>query len=228
MATKNTSHSGFHATALAAVNEALVTLGQDVILDELSAASGTPESRKAAFVYEGSRLKVLRDHAWGFARRQWEACGCAAMCDGCRDARGGAEFPFAVPPPPGCVRLISCRAAGGREAQWRLAGGMIRSDVPVATVAYVADVQDLDRWSPDAYRALVLRLAADLAKPVTGRISERQLQDEAYAQAIADAKLADARESNVRQDPYGENHYVEAMRGACGARAASDPFWHRR
>ena len=70
------------------------------------------------------------------------------------------------------------------------------------------------RELPDAYRALVLRLAADLAKPVTGRINERQLQEQAYADMLAQAKLNDAREQNVPYDAYGENHYVMAMKGS--------------
>lgn len=205
----NTTHT-FHRTALHAVNEALVTLGQDILLTaETFSETGTEANgRKAAYMYEGSRLAVLRAHPWGFARRTLRSCGCSCAPDGGPD---GAHF--TVPMPPRCVRIVSCRGEGGRIVRYVPEGRTVRSWEPICEIAYVQDVEDLDRWSPDAYRALVLRLAADLAKPVTGRISERQLQEQAYVEFLEQAKLSDARESSVPYDPYGENHYVAQMRG---------------
>lgn len=207
----NTTHGGFHSTALAAVNEALVVLGQDVTLAaaDFAANSQVAHGRKAAFLYEGSRMRVLRDHAWSFALREVEA-GCAFAPE------DGGRFPYRLAVPGRCARLVACLAPDGGTAEWRMAGREIQAAEPVARVRYVADVEDLDKWSPDAYRALVLRLAADLAKPVTGRINERNLQEAAYADHLAAAKLNDAREQNVAVDAYGENFYVERMRGgAC-------------
>lgn len=200
----------FHPTALRAVNEALVTLGQDVMLTQLSTTGAEPNSRKAAFLYEGARTRVLRDHAWSFARREMEFNGCS--CD--PDVTDGLHF--RTPLPGRCARLVMCYAHGGRRATYAIVGREIRSSEPIERIDYLIDEQDLDRWSPDAYRALVLRLAADLAKPITGRINERQLQEEAYASCLADAKANDAREVNIPYDPYGDNHYVEAMRGGRG------------
>ena len=203
--------SGFHPTALDAVNEALVTLGQDVTLTELSKTSRTIESRKAAFLYESARLKVLRDHNWSFARREEPRGESAAAFDSC--AQGREEFPYTTPAPAKCARMEGCFGFDGREVTWRLAGGNIRSAQPIARIVFTADIADLNRWSADARRALVLRLAADLAKPITGRINERQLQEQAYQDQIAQAKLADARESNVPYDAWGENHYAATMGG---------------
>ena len=205
----NTSHTNFHPTALAAVNEALAVLGQDVVLEELSAASNVVHSRKAAFLYESSRRRVLRDHAWNFARRDLSVPpvledGEPPDCDGMR---------YRTAMPGRCARLVMCYGPDGRKAEYAVSGREIRSRAPVARIVYIHDEDNLDRWSPDAYRTLVLRLAADLAKPVTGRINERELQERAYAEQLAEAKVNDAREGNVPYDPYGENHYVEAMRG---------------
>ncbi len=206
----NTEHDNFHSTALAAVNEALVTLGNDTVLTELSPSSEVPESRKAAFVYTGSRLKVLRDHDWNFARRIIPACSSPISCD----AHGEPPaLPFICPVPTSVVRILACKTLGGRETEWSKYDNFIKSRDPLASITYTADVEDLDKWSPDAYRALILRLAADLAKPITGRINERQLQEEAYARTLEDAKLADARESHISQDPWADNPYVDAMRG---------------
>lgn len=215
----NTTHADFHPTALAAVNEALAVLGQDVVLtaETFATTSANAHGRKAAYLYESSRMRVLRDHAWSFARRESEVA-CPAPEHPFAD-----RFPFRVPRPGRCARILSCLGPDGRAVHHRLSGMEIHADAPVARVLYLADIEDLDRWSPDAYRALVLRLAADLAKPVTGRINERQLQEQAYADQLASAKLADARECNVESDAYGSNHFVEAMRG--GIRPGP-PFRH--
>lgn len=195
----------FHTTALRAVNEAIIMLGQDIVLTELSETSEDVNSRKAAYVYESARLKVLRDHNWNFARRELPCCGCS-MPD------YGGEYGFRMPLPGGCVRLLMCYGESGEEVKYMLFGREIRACAPIARIVYTHNAQDLTRWSPDAYRALVLRLAADLAKPITGRINERQLQEQAYSEQLAAAKLADARESNVMEDAWGGNHYVEEMR----------------
>ncbi|MBP5791304.1 MAG: hypothetical protein J6W80_03500, partial [Kiritimatiellae bacterium] len=176
---------------------------QDAMLTELSRTSSTVNSRKAAFVYEGSRLKVLRDHNWNFARKEMET--------------GGARTATL---PAKCVRLLACIQPNGEDCHYRLFGREVRSNEPLAKIVYTGDVEDLDKWTSDAYRTLVLRLAADLAKPITGRINERQLQEQAYQDQLAQAKLADARESNVAKDPWGSNYYADAMKGGANPRAA--------
>ena len=209
----NTAHANFHQTALAAVNEALAVLGQDVVLtaETFASTSANAHGRKAAYLYEGARIRVLRDHAWSFARRELDVAGGCVPCP----AHGGprAAFPFRFPRPARCARVLSCFGLDGLAVHHRLVANEVQADAPVARLAYIADVEDLDKWSPDAYRALVLRLAADLAKPVTGRINERQLQEQAYADQLAAAKLNDARETNVPYDAYEDNHFVTVMRG---------------
>ncbi len=207
----NTAHNNFHATALAAVNEALVTLGNDTVLTELSPSSATPESRKAAYVYTSARLKVLRDHDWNFARRTIPVSS-SPMPGSVQGAP--PSLPFVCPVPTSVLKIIACYRVDGRETEWSRYDNYIKSSEPLASITYTTDIEDLDRWTPDAYRALILRLASDLAKPITGRINERQLQEEAYIRALEDAKLIDARESNVSQDPWADAPYADAMRGA--------------
>lgn len=203
----NTVHV-FHSTALAAINQALVTLGQDVVLEaaDLATDAKSAHGRKAAFLYDAARLRVLRDHAWNFARREWLVGG--TMCSPCDEA-----FPFRIPLPPRCVKTLACYGHGRHIIHHKLFGGEIRSDEPIQRVVYTADEENLDKWTSDAYNALVLRLAADLAKPITGRINERQLQEQAYADMVATAKLHDASDVNLAYGEDDENRYVRAMRG---------------
>jgi len=210
----NTSHT-FHPSAVAAVNQALVAIGEDKTVEELSPVSSDATARKAAFVYESARQKVLRDHAWTFARRDEPLAPTRsfAPCD---------AYPFYYARPPKAVRITGCFDSAGAMVFWVDAQKEIHCSRQAARCTYTADIEDLDKWNPDAFRALVLRLAADLAKAVTGRLNERELQERAYADQLAAAKLNDSRGGNAEYDAYGSNHYADAMSG--GAFHERAPF----
>ena len=201
--------AAFHPTALRAVNEALSVLGQDTALTDgdFDVNGEDAVGRKAAFAYDMARRKVLRDHSWGFARREIAATSWRSP------THPGDRFPHHAAMPQGVLQLVAVKDVAGRDAQYTVVDDEIHSASPVALVAYTEDVEDLDLWSAGAYRSLVLRLAADLAKPVTGRINERQLQEEAYAAEIRAAKTQDSRSVNVSETAWGDNYYVEKMMG---------------
>lgn len=197
----------YHPTAVKAVNKALVQLGHDVTIDQLDESSDVPEERKAAFVYDESRRQVLRDHAWGFARREVQAASWFAP------THPGDEYPHHAELPQGALQVVCVKALDGRDAEYTVVENEIHSMQPVSLIAYTEDVEDLDRWSAGAYKALVLRLAADLSKIITGRINERQLQEEAYAAEIRAAKAQDSRSINVSRTAWGDNYYKDRMMG---------------
>ena len=208
----------FHATAVKAVNKALVQIGHDVTVELLDEESEVPEEKKAAFVYDESRRQVLRDHAWGFARREAPATSWFAP------THPGDLYPHHAEMPPDALQVVAVKDIEGRDAQYTIVDREIHSTKPVSLVVYTEDVQDLDRWSAGGYRALVLRLAADLSKIITGRLNERELQEQAYAAEIRAAKLQDSRSVNVSETAWGDNHYVEQMMGRRHARRVRRPF----
>ena len=189
----------FHATAVKAVNKALVQIGHDVTVELLDEESEVPEEKKAAFVYDESRRQVLRDHAWGFARREAPATSWFAP------THPGDLYPHHAEMPPDALQVVAVKDIEGRDAQYTIVDREIHSTKPVSLVVYTEDVQDLDRWSAGGYRALVLRLAADLSKIITGRLNERELQEQAYAAEIRAAKLQDSRSVNVSETAWGDN-----------------------
>lgn len=207
----------FHATAVKAVNKALVQLGHDVTIEQLDETSDVPEERKAAFVYDESRRQVLRDHAWGFARREVQATSWFAP------THPADKYPHHAELPTGALQIVCVKDPVGRDAEYTTVENEIHSMEPVALIAYTEDVEDLDQWSAGAYKALVLRLAADLSKIITGRINERQLQEQAYAAEIRAAEMQDSRSINVSKTAWGENFYVERMMGR-GHKRERRPF----
>ena len=201
------SASDFHPTAVKAVNKALVQLGHDVTVELLDEDSEVPEEKKAAYVYDESRRQVLRDHAWGFARREAQTTSWLAP------THRGDRYPHHAELPPDVLQVVAAKDIDGADAEYTIVDREIHSTRPLSLVVYTEDVQDLDRWSAGAYKALVLRLAADLSKIVTGRLNERELQEQAYAAEIRAAKLQDSRSVNVSETAWGDNYYAERMMG---------------
>ena len=114
--------------------------------------------------------------------------------------------------PPDSLRILAVYAEDGRKAQYIRYEHTLRSTSPLSRVVYVRDEEDMTEWSEAARRAFVFRLAADIAKPVTGRINEAQLQEAHYNAAIEAAKLQDAREGEAA-NPWGSSHHAEKMWG---------------
>jgi len=185
------------ASALDACNEALITLGEDVTLATLDKDSSDPKERKCAHLYETARKQVLSDHPWSFVRAEQNFY----------PARQVVEYPYDA------MRIIACLDEDGYNIAYKRVDNTITcaDDTAIQTLVYTYDEEDLGAWDSDAYKALILRLAADLAKPITGRINERQLQEQAYAEQIEKAKLKDARNSGYAGKAWGRNFYVDQM-----------------
>lgn len=196
-----------HQSALKVCNEALSTLRQD---RELTYAQleGTEESaagRKCRALYESSRLEVLQGHDWNFVRRRVPLA--------CRfDHRMGLH----VAGLPGDVmRVVAVFGPDGRKLEGWETGpdGEVYSREPIASVVYVDDAKDVDRWPPLVRQALVLCLARNLAIPITGRNNDLSVCDNLYGRALKQAVLSDARENKPGPEVWGRNVYADAIGG---------------
>ncbi len=199
----------FHPTALDAVNEALIKLGEDVTLDVLSKTAdetviNAAVSRKAAHIYDAARKQVLTEHAWSFAT-------CIRQVVSQINAAG--EFETQIP--GGLLQIQACYDAGGNKPETIHSAGVVYSNAPLARIAFSRDIEDLGLWPHQVRAVLVARLAADLAKIVTGRQIDLQTYEQSYQQLIETAKVWDARQNNLQRKPYGRNYIVDRMRGGC-------------
>jgi hypothetical protein len=184
--------------------EALAVLSQDKRIDFIDTESKDATVFKVSIAFESARKQVLCDHNWNFARSEKHANSTFVPHD--------RDYPWATPMPGDSLRLLAVYDVNGRKADYIVYDMTLRSSRPVGRIVYVRDEEDISIWTPLARRAFVYRLAADIAKPITGRINECQLQEEHYRAAIADAKLREAREGEAA-NPWGESHHARAMRG---------------
>ena len=193
-----------HSESIAVAQEALATLSQDKRIDILDTESKDATIFKVSIAYESARKQVLSDHNWNFARSELLTCSSYVKHD--------RYYPWSVRMPADSLRILAVYDVEGRKADYIVYDMTLRSSRPLARIVYVRDEEDITIWTPLARRAFVYRLAADIAKPITGRINECQLQEEHYRAAIADAKLKEAREGEA-VNPWGESHHARAMRG---------------
>lgn len=159
---------------------------------------------RADALAEGVRHIVLSVHPWNFAKAEdsMPSCPVPHGCD---------PYAFASEIPAGCARLLAVYTHGGRLDDWKLFGSYVVAREPVVKAVYVRDDRRPDKW-PNAIRRLYLfKLAADTAQTEVPNLVE--LLEAKYAAALRDAKAEDARESSTPKDAWGDNYYVNTMRG---------------
>ena len=103
---------------------------------------------------------------------------------------------------------------GGDLADWSMRGDWIVARGPVESITYIRDVE-VDEWPPDARRALVYRIAAEIA---TQGGDDRYMQ--MYEKQLSDAAVHDARQGNPGRAAWGHGRFSGAMRGDA-------PHWMR-
>ena len=152
---------------------------------------------------EIARKEVLSSHDWSFAEAEM-------LCEGAWQD-GDKAFPFVATLPKGCLVVSAVYGTDGKVAQWKVRGREVRAAQQITRIVYVKDLEDYAAWHPKAYRAFILRLAADTAKAVAEKPSERQLQEQLYRDALEDAKACDAKGVNTPDEAWGENEIADTM-----------------
>lgn len=163
-------------------------------------------TRRIDAAKEHARSAILTAHNWSFARGE-------AVALSCECAPNDTPWPFSCRIPAKCARVLECRTAGRRDAEWRVDGLDIRSDAPVESISYIRDETRLDRWPPLVRAAYCALLAAEVAGTTAGSAAEAQRLWAVYERKLEDAKLYDSRASAAKPKAYRENYYADAMRG---------------
>lgn len=186
--------------AIDVVREALSTLGQTDLPETVDTADKDPKRRVFATLYETARKKVLLEHPWNFLRVILPT----ASGELGRTKEGRRLYATTIP--GDCFRLLGARDENGDPVAHRRVGQELQSEAPIGTLEYLRDDPDPERWDPSVRRALVLRLAADYARPLKGSMMERELQENAYREAIQQAIKVNALEdSGSRSHRYARD-----------------------
>ena len=174
--------------------------------------------RKLDDIFDGAVEEVLGAHPWRFARKVVSVAtapaplGAGASYTQDAYALGACHYQR----PRDCLRICHLKDARGDLLDWRNAGDHVASDRPAATITYIRLDKEVDKWPPLVRRALLYRLASDVAVAAPNRAKDPHLLHALYDQKLRDAILQDAREGNPGRSAWSGSRYVRAMRGTNG------------
>ena len=169
-------------------------------------------ARKLEDVYDGAVEEVLAAHPWRFARVVLNLAVApqrGAGRPGGYDRLGACHYQR----PHDCLRICHLKDAHGELVDWRNAGEYVASDRPAATITYIRLDRDVDKWPPAVRRALLYRLASDVAVAAPNRAKDPQVLHALYDQKLRDAALQDAREGNPGASAWARGRFAKAMAG---------------
>lgn len=183
------------ASATRIANLALAKLG-----DEGEIIALTEDSRAARAVndcFEDMRDLVLRDHVWDFARHRVQL---AAVTD----AVVWGDW-TAFPKPSDFIRFVEVE----HDQLYRLEGGHILARIPgPLNLLYIRRITDTGLFDPLFTDALAARIAAQVAKKITGSDSAKTAAMDEYREALARARQVNGKE-NLPQD-LPEDDWIRA------------------
>ena len=188
-------------------NLALGHVGESRVIQSLTEES--EPARRCRLVYADARDGLLEGHDWSFARRH------AILSLSGQPAPNLWLYAYARPADAQAIRMVydenTDLSLNQENKLFELGYGsegerLIFTDVYQARCRYTARITDATRFPQTFLDALALKVAVQIAMPLTG--SRQILQDvsQRYAQMYYQATLADASQSARRYDEWDAGH----------------------
>ena len=176
-------------------NRALSRIGEPPILD---LAEDTRRAREFEIHYEGTRDELLRTGLWNFATKRAQLAPLAT-------GPVFGDFTYQFPLPNDFIRVFRIDPDW---ADYKVEDGNVLYDDSELDLKYIYRVTEVGRFDPIFESALVLKLAAVLAKVLTGN-TELAVQLEAEASALIPAAMGiDAQEGTP--DPIEADLWLDS------------------
>lgn len=187
-------------TQLEIYNAALSSLGHDQTVASLTAT--TPEANWCNLFYDQGRRELLRLTKPTFAMRYEE------LSD--REDSELPEWDYQWPRPGDLLALESVKDENGEPMRFKLLADQILTKEDAGGVEFVIDEDDTEVFDPLFTKALIARLAADVALPLTGKADLRRVMEQNFQTAVSDFRACDANDGRDVGDPADANYYVTA------------------
>lgn len=155
----------------------------------------TANSRWFVRNYEVTRDAEIRKHVWNFAKKR-----AVVTVDGTAPTFGWSKR-YAVP--TDCLRVLQLRYDGefeGATIPFEVEGAYILTEqTATLNLLYLWQITDTTKFDPNFVEALACRLAMKAAHRFTGKQSMVQTAASFYADAISEARLANAIEGTPQR-----------------------------
>lgn len=189
------------ATDIEICSRALILLGDKPIA---SLTEGTGRATIAANLYPQAKRAMLRKHVWN----------CAIKRVALTALTGAPAYEWSnwFAKPGDWVRLLDVGNCG--KDDYAFEGNRILANQTSLKLRYVAEVTE-GMWDASLTDVMVLRMAADMAYPITKSTSLAELKLAEFKQALREAKAIDGQENPP--DEFGDSPFLE-VRGGPGSR----------
>ena len=194
------SRAGVPAGALSICNEAIALLGGQTMTDF---TDNTQEARLVEQFYTSAINQTLRDYDWAFATKR--SSELAAL-----DDEPEFEWSYQYQLPADCIRVISVYG----DPDFVIEGDVLLINEGTGVyLKYVYLIIDVSLFDSLFRRALVRRLAADMAYPLTKKRPKEEEMILLYERAISKAKSKDRKETHnkVRTPDTGDS-WIQSRR----------------
>ena len=171
---------------------AFIAKGRIASMDEQ-----TEQARQCKLFYEQTKIDLLRNYTWGFAKRVSKLAELTQA-----EASPYWKYIYAYPQKCVAVRKIFDKETGkqvlaGQQEEWDLYMASdnvlgIGCDVPQAYLEYTYDVDDTNLFSADFVDAFSHMLAFNICLQLTGNSGLQQTQYQLAQQALMRAKYTTA------------------------------------
>jgi hypothetical protein len=156
-----------------------------------SLADNTKPARLLSRHFDITRQAELTKHAWSFAIFRGELEGLESEA-----IPAGTTYSYAYNMPENALRILPITDTGeahGVSIPWKLEGTTLLVDQSgPLLVRYIGNLTDPADWNPLFTEALAARLAMKVALPLTNKPTSFQAAQNAYNEAIADARRINA------------------------------------
>lgn len=178
------------SSELSLCNQALTMLG-DITIGSLT------EDTKAAKVcnlqYANTRDAIFRSYPWNCLQRR------ASLARSASNPAWGYEYQYQLPADPYCLKVLSMQEHDDdSEVDYVIEGRYILTDSETCNILYVARVTDPNEYDVLLQRAIVAKLASDIAYSITGNATLVQTLFQTYLATVRQARAVDAQEGNPR------------------------------
>lgn len=164
-------------------NLALAKIGDLSILslDDLS-----PEARFSKLFYAPTRDELLRTNNWNWATSH------SKLSPVTPSPLYDWDYAFGLPTDFNRLLTFNSFPASSANDPYQIVGQQLYTDVSEAVISYVRNVEDANQFDPLFVDALVMRLAAKLARPLSGSLEIEKSMNQQYEKSLAEARRIDS------------------------------------
>jgi hypothetical protein len=180
-------------------NLALLRLGAASIT---SLTDNTPEAKLCNILFDDMVDEVIMEGSWSSTIKR------VALVKTTNTPAYGFTDEFQLPTSPFCLKVLEINEATTGTYDFRIEGDKLLANVSTVSIKYVARLTNTGEFDPMLKRAIVSRLAAELAYPITGSQSVTKDMFALYKQHVQEGLAIDGTQGSGDQTITPDLHEV--------------------